>query len=126
MSVQVEIPQKLYFKIGEVARLCGLEPYVLRYWETEFKEIVPVKSRTNQRLYRRKDIETVLEIKNLLHKDGFTIEGARRKIREMSRQEKESEDLSSQIALALEESVSSKFLEEIKSRLERILRLVEK
>src|SRR6185295_11341875 len=77
-----DIPDKLYFKIGEVAKLADVEPYVLRYWETEFKEICPVKSRTKQRLYRRKDIDTVIHIKRLLYQDGFTIEGARKKMKE--------------------------------------------
>lgn len=75
------IPEKLYCKIGEVASLVGVEPYVLRYWETEFTEIQPGKSRTGQRLYQRKDIETIREIKKLLYEEGFTIEGARKKIR---------------------------------------------
>src|SRR4051812_20358654 len=82
------IPDKLYFKIGEVAKLADVEPYVLRYWETEFKEINPIKSKTKQRLYRRKDIETVLWIKQLLYEEGFTIDGARKKLREL-RGEKE-------------------------------------
>ena len=60
-----EIPDKQYFKIGEVAEIAGVEPYVLRYWETEFKSIRPEKTRSNQRLYRRRDVETVLQIKKL-------------------------------------------------------------
>ena len=76
------IPDKLYFKIGEVSELIGVEPYVLRYWETEFKEISPVKSRTNQRLYKRRDVETILKIKDLLYKERFTINGARKRLKE--------------------------------------------
>ena len=72
-----EIPDKRYFRIGEVSALTGLETYVLRYWETEFPEIKPVRSRAGQRLYRKKDIETVFEIKNLLYGKRFTIAGAR-------------------------------------------------
>lgn len=72
------IPDKLYFRIGEVSRLAGLKPYVLRYWETEFPTICPKKSGTGHRLYRRKDVETVLEIKRLLYDKRFTIEGARK------------------------------------------------
>ena len=72
------IPNKLYFKIGEVARLTGVKPYVLRYWETEFNGLGPKKSGTNQRQYRRKDVELVLEIKRLLYEKRFTIEGARK------------------------------------------------
>jgi len=73
----VEIPDKVYFKIGEVARLVGLKPYVLRYWESEFGVLRPKKSRTGQRLYRRSDVELVLHIKDLLKKRKFTIAGAR-------------------------------------------------
>lgn len=73
----VQIPNKLYFRIGDVVRLTGIKAYVLRYWETEFPTLSPKKSGTNQRLYRRKDVETVLEIKHLLYEKRFTIEGAR-------------------------------------------------
>jgi len=72
------LPNKLYFRIGEVAKLAGVKPYVLRYWETEFPSIEPKKTGTNHRLYRRKDVETVLEIKRLLYDQRFTIEGARK------------------------------------------------
>src|SRR5579863_4520934 len=73
-----EIPDKLYFRIGEVARLAGIKPYVLRFWETEFNSLGPRKSGTGHRLYRRKDVEQVLEIKRLLYEKRFTIEGARK------------------------------------------------
>jgi DNA-binding transcriptional MerR regulator len=73
-----EIPDKLYFRIGDVARLAGIKPYVLRFWETEFSGIGPKKSGTGHRLYRRKDVEMVLEIKRLLYDKRFTIEGARK------------------------------------------------
>lgn len=73
----VEIPNKLYFRIGDVSRLTGIKAYVLRYWETEFGTLSPKKSGTNQRLYRRKDVEQVLEIKHLLYEKRYTIEGAR-------------------------------------------------
>jgi len=72
-----EIPDKLYFKIGEVSELLGVEPYVLRYWETEFPVLSPKKSGTGHRLYRRKDVELLLRIKHLLYEKKFTIEGAR-------------------------------------------------
>ena len=74
---QPEIPDKLYFKIGEVAELLSVEPYVLRYWETEFPVLSPKKSGTGHRLYRRKDVELLLRIKHLLYEKRFTIEGAR-------------------------------------------------
>lgn len=76
-SIQ-EIPDKLYFRIGEVARLAGIKPYVLRFWETEFPALGPKKSGTGHRLFRRKDVELVLEIKRLLYEKRFTIEGARK------------------------------------------------
>ena len=73
-----EIPNKLYFRIGEVAKLAGIKPYVLRFWETEFGGLGPKKSGSGHRLYRRKDVELVLEIKRLLYDKRFTIEGARK------------------------------------------------
>lgn len=73
-----EIPDKLYFRIGDVARLANIKPYVLRFWETEFPGLGPKKSGTGHRLYRRKDVEMVLEIKRLLYQERFTIEGARK------------------------------------------------
>ena len=71
---------KRFYKVGEVARLAGVEPYVLRYWETEFSHLRPGKTRGGQRLYRPRDIECVLRIKDLLHQQGFTIAGARRRL----------------------------------------------
>lgn len=75
-----EIPDKLYFKIGEVSEILGVEPYVLRYWETEFSQLTPKKSGTGHRLYRRKDVELLLRIKHLLYEKKFTIEGARQSL----------------------------------------------
>ena len=72
-----EIPDKLYFRIGEVSDLVGVEPYVLRYWETEFPAVGPKKSGTGQRMYRRKEVELLLKIKYLLYDKKYTIEGAR-------------------------------------------------
>src|SRR6266496_808825 len=80
-STEVVIPEKLYFRIGEVARLCRLPAYVLRFWETEFPQLKPVKSSTGQRMYRRKDVDAVLRIKKLLYEEGFTIAGARQQLR---------------------------------------------
>src|ERR1700724_4452296 len=81
MGGEIFIPDKLYFRIGEVARLCRLPAYVLRFWETEFPQLKPVKSSTGQRMYRRKDVENVLRIKKLLYEEGFTIAGARQQIK---------------------------------------------
>ena len=78
IAAETEIPDKLYFRIGEVSRLAGVKAYVLRYWESEFPSIAPKKSGTGHRLYRRKDVETILEIKRLLYDKRFTIEGARK------------------------------------------------
>lgn len=80
-----EIPDKLYFRIGEVSRLAGVKQYVLRYWETEFPGIGPRKSGSNHRLYRRKDVELILEIKHLLYDRRFTIEGARKHLQEQAK-----------------------------------------
>jgi DNA-binding transcriptional MerR regulator len=80
-TAEVVIPERLYFRIGEVARLCRLPAYVLRFWETEFPQLKPVKSSTGQRMYRRKDVESVLRIKTLLYEQGFTIAGARQHLR---------------------------------------------
>lgn len=77
------LPDKLFFRIGEVGRITGVKPYVLRYWETVFPRIRPQKTRSGQRLYRRKDVETVLLVKRLLWDQRFTIEGARKKLREV-------------------------------------------
>jgi len=82
-----QLPDKLYFKIGEVASIVGVKPYVLRYWESEFSIVRPSKSRSKHRLYRRKDVETLLHIKHLLHDQRFTIEGARKRLRGVPREE---------------------------------------
>lgn len=76
------IPDKLYFKIGEVSKITAVKPYVLRYWESEFKIVNPLKSKSNQRVYKRRDVELVLEIRRLLYEEGYTLNGAKIKIRE--------------------------------------------
>ena len=85
---EVLIPDKLYFRIGEVATLCHLPAYVLRFWESEFPQLKPVKSSTGQRMYRRRDVESVLRIKQLLYEQGFTIAGARQQLRAESKSDK--------------------------------------
>ncbi len=107
-----KIPEKLFYKIGEVGRLTGVEPYVLRYWENEFPFLRPRKSRSGQRLYVKKDIESILEIKRLLYKERYTIEGVRKRFSEPHLQlvtEEESKH-------RLEETIAR-----IKSRLRAIL-----
>jgi DNA-binding transcriptional MerR regulator len=84
-SQKTEIPDKLYFRIGEVARLCSVAPYVLRFWETEFSQLRPNKSGTGQRLYRRRDVEMALRVKRLLYDEGYTIAGARQAIQAETR-----------------------------------------
>ncbi len=93
VTAPVSIPDKLYFRIGDVAQLCKLQAYVLRYWETEFPQLKPNKGGTGQRLYRKRDVELVLEIKRLLYSEGFTIAGARRLLAEKRRPEKTEEYL---------------------------------
>ena len=79
------IPNKLYFRIGEVSKLLEVEPYVLRYWESEFPEIKPSKSKSGQRLYKRRDVELLLKIKELLYGERYTINGARKRLKDWCR-----------------------------------------
>jgi len=85
---EIVIPDKLYFRIGEVATLCHLPAYVLRFWESEFPQLKPVKSSTGQRMYRKRDVESVLRIKQLLYEQGFTISGARQQLRAENKTDK--------------------------------------
>lgn len=114
-----EIPDKLYFKIGEVAELLGVEPYVLRYWETEFTQLTPKKSGTGHRLYRRKDVELLLKIKHLLYEKRFTIEGARQALQGSAKQAK-----SRTPKRAQQELFSDDRLPEIRRELVEILQLL--
>jgi DNA-binding transcriptional MerR regulator len=84
---QIGLPNKLYFRIGEVAKILGVKPYVLRYWETEFSVLKPGKTPSRHRLYRKRDVETLLEIKRLLYEEGFTIAGAKKRIKENEKEE---------------------------------------
>jgi len=100
---------KRYFRIGEVSRIIGVEPYVLRYWENEFPQIRPNRADTNQRTYQKKDLEVIMEIKRLLYEEKLTIEGARQRLR----QKKEAKDFVDRSAIA-----------EIKVDLEDILKVL--
>ncbi len=79
--------ERLFYRIGEVSRITGVKPHVLRYWESEFKVIKPHKGSSLQRLYRKKDVDLILKIKRLLYEEGYTISGAKKKIREFEREE---------------------------------------
>ncbi len=107
------IPDKKYFKIGEVSRICGLEPHVLRFWEKEFAVINPKKDGGNQRLYQKKDIESILEIKKLLYDKKFTIAGAKEKLKETA-SAGESDSISS------DDKVLREKLADVKRELEEI------
>ena len=109
------IPDKLYFRIGEVARLCRLPAYVLRFWETEFPQLKPVKSSTGQRMYRRRDVENVLRIKKLLYEEGFTIAGARQQLKA------ESKPAQKQGGLPFPTQPSSESLKKVRQGLQEIL-----
>src|SRR5215471_17649542 len=87
-SDEILIPDKLYFRIGEVAVLCHLPAYVLRFWESEFPQLKPVKSSTGQRMYRKRDVESVVRIKRLLYEEGYTIAGARQHLRDEGKTDK--------------------------------------
>ncbi len=114
-----EIPDKLYFKIGEVSELLGVEPHVLRFWESEFPLLAPKKSGTGHRLYRRKDVELLLRIKHLLYEKRFTIEGARQALQTTARAPKPRAAKSAQ-----QELFSGDPLPEIRRELAEILALL--
>ena len=86
LSPTPEIPDRLYFRIGDVARICEVEPYVLRFWETQFPNLKPNKGGTGQRLYRRREVELALRIKQLVHNEGYTLAGARQALESAPRQ----------------------------------------
>ena len=86
-SIQ-RVPDKIFFKIGEASRIVGVKPFVLRYWETEFDLLKPGKAPSRHRLYKKKDVELLLEIKRLLYQEGHTIEGAKKKLKENRKEER--------------------------------------
>ena len=112
-----EIPDKVYFRIGEVSDLVGVDTHVLRYWETEFKEIRPRRAKSNQRLYRKQDVENLLLIKTLLHNEGYTISGARKLLRNQNRDEFDEKDSKGEIS-------SGKQLATIKKELLKIQQIL--
>jgi DNA-binding transcriptional MerR regulator len=94
MDTESRIPEKLFFKIGEVCELIKVQPHVLRYWETEFPMLAPQKNRAGQRVYRRKDVEMVLRIRDLLYEEKFTIAGAKKKLQDEMRSSSRSRQVS--------------------------------
>lgn len=114
----VRLPDKLYFKIGEVSRIVGVKAYVLRFWETEFELLKPGKAPSQHRLYKKKDVELLLEIKRLLYVEGFTIEGARKKLKENKKEERK------QLKLALPDAAYKNALSKVKKDLESLRKLL--
>ena len=121
-----QIPDRLFFRIGDVSQLTGVETYVLRFWEGEFPSLAPKKSSNGQRQYRRKDVETVLEIKRLLYDEGYTIAGARKAIRDKSKQRKPKAEEQSALPFVVPPSSQegSVDLRGIKKELQEILALL--
>ena len=110
------IPDKPFFKIGDAARLVGVKPYVLRYWETEFRSLKLQKTRSHQRLYKRRDVELLLRIRHLLYEERFTIEGARARLRELGHDE-------APAPLPPPPDVSPEVLRKIKQGLQDLIRI---
>jgi len=96
LTTSIEIPDKLFFKIGEVSRLTDVKAHVLRYWESEFRQLKPQRADSKQRTYQKKDLETLLEIKRLLYEEKMTIEGAKRRLKQKSAARTATETLSLQ------------------------------
>src|SRR5215472_7546007 len=113
-----EIPDKLYFRIGEVAKLCAVPAYVLRLWESEFPQLKPHKGGTGQRLYRRRDVETALHIKTLLYEEGYTISGARQVLRAEMRHK------DPQLPLTVENGIDSGRVRQLQKELRDLLMML--
>lgn len=112
------IPDKFYFKIGEVSEILGVQPYVVRFWETEF-HLTPAKNRSKHRVYKRQDLETLIEIKRLLYEERFTIEGAQKKLKEQVKEK------SKQLRLNWEEKGHKALLQRVKKDLAKIREMLE-
>lgn len=117
-AAEVTVPDKLYFRIGEVAELCRVPTYVLRFWETEFPQLKPAKSSAGQRLYRKKEAEYALRVRSLLYDEGFTIAGARERLRAEARPAR------LQNALPFAPSANGKGLKALRHELESLLALL--
>jgi len=112
------IPDKFYFKIGEVSEILGVQPYVVRFWETEF-HLTPAKNRSRHRVYNRQELENLLEIKRLLYEERFTIEGARKKLKERAKEK------GKQLNLNWEEKNHKALLQRLKKELTKIREMLE-
>lgn len=121
LSIEQKIPDKVYFRIGEVSSLVGVDPHVLRFWESEFTVIKPRRAKSNQRLYRKKDVENLLLIKSLLHGEGYTISGARKFLKKGSEGSAEFEKTKK---ITVKGNEPNSQLAEIKKELKRIQQLL--
>jgi DNA-binding transcriptional MerR regulator len=121
-----EIPDKLYFKIGEVCKITGVEPYILRYWESEFKLIKPYRTKSNQRLYRKKDVEAVLKIRKMLYEQKFTIAGAKKKLKEAAPQQDTKPQMQMQLPLNLPDQRYTATIKEIRRELTQLSQMLHK
>ena len=115
-----QIPDKVYFRIGEVSGIVGVDPHVLRYWEAEFDAIRPVRGKSRQRLYRRRDVELLLQIKDLLHRQGYTIAGAQKMVQQGGRRTSSRQ----QVQAALPPAEVVPILDQVKQELKSLLFLL--
>ncbi len=125
-KTRYSIPDKLYFKIGEVAEITGVKPYVLRYWESEFKMVSPSKSRSRQRLYRKSDVELIFWIKELLYEERYTINGARKKLKEMGYGKVPAQAVQPELQFSDGQADARSLLEEAIQDLKEIRKLLQK
>jgi DNA-binding transcriptional MerR regulator len=127
--VTTAIPDKLYFRIGEVAKLCQVQAYVLRFWESEFPQLKPNKSGTGQRLYRKRDVEMALQVKRLLHEEGYTIAGARHVLQSEGREAKKADAPQTDLPLKVDSaprnvSKNEMRLQRLRAELKELLNLL--
>ena len=127
--MKTAFPEKIFYKIGEVSQILGVKPHVLRYWESQFEAVRPRKTRSGQRLYRRQDVALLETVRNLLHEQGFTIAGARRKLAGESNGTEEKQQTGpstdKEAALGQELERRKKVIEELRQQVEDLMSLVE-
>jgi len=119
------LPDKRYFRIGEVCNITGLKPHVLRYWETEFKQLKPQKTKSNQRLYRKKDVETLILIKHLLYEQKYTIAGARARL-DQRKSKASRKNKPRQLSIEFDPARRDEFIDKITSELKQIRDFLDK